>query len=117
MNASLLAIRKSTASIALRRNITNTYRRSLSSSDDKNSLVIPENPYTKEQCTPEGDFEKSPPELYAKKLSEIDPNVVFTSSTLPDKPVDFPDNASELTALDPAHSTWDQGRNVVTNSR
>lgn len=116
MNVSLSASVKAAASVSFRRRLVNSSLRCFSSADDENSLVVPETPYI-DKSQPDIDFEKSPPEIYARKMRDIDNKLVFTSSLVPDAPVKLPDDPSELTALDPAHSTWDEGNDDGSGKR
>jgi len=92
----------------------------MSSKEESTSAITINSPkelYKEGESQPDYEADRNQVEIYTRKMHEVDPNMVYTSTLLPDAAPILPDNPAEIAALDPAHTTWEQGHYYDTKDR
>lgn len=73
------------------------------------TLNNPKELYKEGEFQPDRDEGLNQVEIYTHKMRELDPNLVYASTLLPDPAPKLPDNPAEVASLDPAMNTWEDG--------
>jgi len=81
------------------------------------TLNNPKELYKEGEFQPDKDEGLNQVEIYTRKMREIDPNLVYSSTLLPDPDPKLPDNAAEVASLDPAMTTWEEGQHYEQGKR
>lgn len=91
--------------------------RGMSSSTKKEASAIsaitinnPKELYREGESQPDKEEGLNEVEIYTRKMRDIDPNLVYASTLLPDAAPKLPENPAEIAALDPAMDTWEAGQ-------